>query len=250
LAGVAASGETLSMTLLDPAAERLRRQREVALGYRIFASLRWGDLGDGHITARDPERPDHLWMLRHHVPFEHATVNDLVLIGPDGAIVEGTGQINITGYLIHHPIHEARPEIVSAAHAHGQWSTPFSAECRLLEPIVQEACIFYDDHSLFEGEEVQVSTYECGKRIAVALGENRAVILRNHGFLTTGRSVAETIQSFVQMERVAEAHLKAPNAKPISREAALAAKADLLGAGDGDFGYLVARHVGDPSVVG
>ena len=232
------------------AAERLRRQREVALGYRIFASLRWGDLGDGHITARDPEQTDHMWMLRHQVPFEYATVKDLVLIGPDGSIVEGSGEINVTGYLIHHPIHEARPDIVSAAHTHGQWSTPFSAECRLLEPIVQEACIFYDDHSLFEGEEVQVSTYECGKRIAAALAGNRAVILRNHGFLTTGSSVAQTIQNFVQMERVAEAHLKAPNAKPISREAALEAKADLLQAGDSDFGYLVARHVGDPSVVG
>lgn len=231
--------------------ERTRRKRELALGYRIFAALRWGDLGDGHITARDPERTDCFWLLRHRFSFDRATIDDLVLIGPDGEVVDGHGQINHTAYLIHQPIHEARPEVVAAAHTHTHWGTPFAAERRLLAPITQEACVFYEDHSLFDDEEVQVMSVDCGKRIAAALGLNRAVILANHGLLTTGGTVGETVGAFVTMERVAEAMMKATAARPISAEAARWAKRDLgpERSLESSFEYLVARYVPDPTVI-
>ena len=232
-------------------AERMTRKRELALAYRIFGALRWGDLGDGHITARDPERLDCFWLLGNPVSFDQATIDDLVLVGPDGSVLEGHHTINPTAYRIHWPIHESRPELVAAAHTHTQWGTPFSAERRLLSPITQEACVFHDDHTLFDDEEVQILSIEGGKRIAAALGQARAVILANHGLLTVGGSVGEAVSAFVTMERVAEAHLKAPGAVPISAEAAERAKADLgpersLANG---FEFLVGRHVPDPSVV-
>lgn len=250
--------EARPFTPAEAEAERLRRKREAALGYRIFAALRWGDLGDGHITARDPIFPDHFWMLRYHVPFERATVDDMVLVAPDGSVADGgrvpadEAIINRAGYLIHHPIHAARPDVVSAAHVHTPWGTPFSAERRLFDSITQESCIFVDDIALFDDEEVQVQTQEGGQRIAEAIGQHRTVILANHGLLATGGSVAETIAVFVEMERVAEAHMKVRNATPISRDAALYAKSDLVNrvGFESSFGYLVARHVGDPTVVG
>jgi ribulose-5-phosphate 4-epimerase/fuculose-1-phosphate aldolase len=101
---------------------------------------------------------------------------------------------------------------------HTGWGTPFSAEVRMFEPITQESCVFFEDHALFDDEEVQVQSVDAGKRIADALGRNRAIILRNHGLLTVGDSVAEAVGSFVQMERVAEAHMKARDAVPISAE--------------------------------
>ena len=234
------------------AEERARRKCQVALGYRIFASQRWGDLGDGHISARDPERTDCFWLLRYLVPFHEATVDDLVLVGPDGSLVEGDGIINKAAYFIHHPILMARPDAVCAAHVHTQWGTPFSAEVRMLEPITQVACAFYEEHALFDDEEVQVQDVDGGKRIAEALGANRAVILRNHGLLTVGESVADAVSAFVMMERVAEAHMKACQAKPISPAAARYARADLRqrGAGRVLFEWLVRRHVGDHSVEG
>ena len=64
---------------------------------------------------------------------------------------------------------------------HTGWGTPFSAEVRRFEPITQESCIFFEDHALFDDEEVQVQSVDAGKRIADALGGNRAIILRNHG---------------------------------------------------------------------
>jgi ribulose-5-phosphate 4-epimerase/fuculose-1-phosphate aldolase len=230
------------------AQERERRKIEVALGYRLLAVNKWGDAGDGHISARDPERRDCFWMLRYGPSYHEARVSDLVLVGPDGELVEGEGIINVAAYYIHHPILAARPDAVSACHVHTGWGTPFSAEVRLFEPITQESCVFFEDHALFDDEEVQVQSVDAGKRIADALGRNRAIILRNHGLLTTGGSVAEAVGSFVQMERVAEAHMKVRNPVPISAEAARFAKADLVrfGAGRVAFAAMVARHVGDP----
>jgi ribulose-5-phosphate 4-epimerase/fuculose-1-phosphate aldolase len=231
--------------------ERDRRKIEVALGYRLLAANRWGDAGDGHISARDPERRDSFWMLRYGPSYHQAHVRDLVLVGPNGELVEGEGIINVAAYYIHHPILAARPDAVGATHVHTHWGTPFAAEVRKFSPITQESCVFFEDHALFDDEEVQVQSVDAGKRIADALGQTRAIILRNHGLLTVGDSVAEAVGSFVQMERVAEAHLKARDAVPISAEAARFAKADLVryGAGRVAFAAMVARHIGDPSVV-
>ena len=242
------NGATSSHT---PEEIRARRKRDVALGYRLLAAQHWGDLGDGHISGRDPEREDCFWLLRYGVPYQEARVSDLILVAPDGSLVEGEGPINIAGYYIHQPILAARPDAVSAVHVHTGWGTPFAAEVRPVEPISQESCIFFEDHAIFDDEEIQVQSVDAGKRIAEALGSTRAVILRNHGLLTVGDSVAEAVGSFVLLERAAEAHMKARNAKPISAEGARFAKADLTkyGAGRVAFCALVARHLGDPCVV-
>jgi ribulose-5-phosphate 4-epimerase/fuculose-1-phosphate aldolase len=237
----------------DESAEEVRaeRKRQVALGYRILAAQRWGDLGDGHISARDPEREDCFWLLRYGVSYHAATVADLVLVGPDGELVEGEGVTNRAAFYIHHPILMARPEAVSACHVHTGWGTPFSAEVRPILPISQESCIFFEDHAIFDDEEVQVQSTDGGRRIAEALGTKRAIVLRNHGLLTVASRVDEAVGSFVHMERVAEVHMKARDAKPISDAGARFAKADLVkyGAGRIAFNALVARHIGDPSVV-
>jgi ribulose-5-phosphate 4-epimerase/fuculose-1-phosphate aldolase len=141
---------------------------------------------------------------------------------------------------------------VSAAHVHTGWGTPFAAERRPILPISQESCIFFEDHALFDDEEVQVQDTDGGRRIAEVLGGNRAVILCNHGLLTVGSSVGESVGLFVQLERVCEVQMKAREAKPISDEAARYAKQDLIrhGAGHIPFQAMVDRHIEDVTVVG
>lgn len=233
------------------ATSRLARRRELALAYRLFAAFRWGDLGDGHITARDPYRTDCFWVLRSGLSFHRATIDDLVLVDPAGDPVGSDTAYNRTAHNIHWPIHEARPDVVAAAHTHTGWGTPFATERRLIEPITQEACMFHDDHSLFDDEEVQILSIDGGKRIAAALGQNSSVILANHGLLTTGPGVAEAVAAFVTMERVCEATLKAPAARPISAESAAVAKTDLRVPATfrHAFWALVDRHLPD-AVVG
>ena len=111
--------------------------------------------------------------------------------------------------------------------------------------------MFFEDHAIFDDDEVQIQSVAAGARIASALGDNHAAILRNHGLLTVGDSVSNAVGLFVYMERVAESHMKARNPVPISAEAARFAKQDLLKYGAGRLGFhsLVARHIPDPDVV-
>ncbi len=225
---------------------REERKRQVALGYRVFAALGWGDLGDGHISARDPQRTDCFWLLDAEVAFRDADSESLVLVAPDGTTAGGRCPTNWPAYYIHYPILAARPEVVSVAHTHTPYGTPFSASATLLEPITQEACVFYEDHALFDDEEVQVQSIACGERIARDLGRNRGIVLRNHGLLAVGQTVKQSVAGFVMMERVAEAHLKARAPRPISHNAALFAKADLTTERylHSVFDFLVAHHLG------
>jgi ribulose-5-phosphate 4-epimerase/fuculose-1-phosphate aldolase len=205
--------------IAEPAELRAHRKRRLALAYRVFGAAGWGTLGDGHISARDPERPDCFWLGRYGVPFRYMTTDDLVLVGPDGS-VEGGGHINPAAYYIHAPVHEARPEIVAAAHCHTPYGTPFSASVTKLEPISQESCVFFGDHEIFDDEEVDIKSTDGGKRIASAMGGARAVILRNHGLLTVGATVDAAVGYFLLMERCAEVQVKACDPRPIGAEAA------------------------------
>jgi ribulose-5-phosphate 4-epimerase/fuculose-1-phosphate aldolase len=240
--------------LTDPDEIRRHRQRRTALAYRLFGALGWGEQGDGHISARDPERADAFWLLRYGVPFREATVHDLVLVGPDGAVIDANGgpaEINIAAYNIHWPIHEARPDIVCAAHTHTPYGTPWSANALPFSQIVQEATAFHGCHAVYGGEDVHVTSPAGGARIAEALGDGRAVILRNHGNLTVGPSVDEAVGWFIMMERVAEVHVKAHAASPIG-DAAAAEAAHVIGdpqTGWHVFNWTLRARVPDPSVV-
>lgn len=198
----------------DPEELREHRKRRLALAYRVFGAMGWGSLGDGHVSARDPLRPDCFWLGRYGVPFRSMTTEDLVLVRADGS-VEGDGHINLAAYYIHAPVHEALPELVSVAHCHTPYGTPFSATVTKLEPISQEACAFFGDHEIFDDEEVSIASTDGGKRIAAAIGGARAVILRNHGLLTVGATVDSAVGFFLLMERCAEVQLKARDARPI-----------------------------------
>ena len=116
---------------------------------------------------------------------------------------------------------------------------------------MQEATAFFERHSVYDGEDVNVQSTDGGKRIAVALGEGHGVILRNHGLLTVGGTVDEAIGWFIMMERVAEVHVKAHRPQPISDEAARTSASVMAQPDDGMARLqLGARaRVPDPSVV-
>jgi ribulose-5-phosphate 4-epimerase/fuculose-1-phosphate aldolase len=238
-------------TLVDPEAARQHRKRRLALAYRLFGALHWGEQGDGHISARDPERTECFWLLRYGVPFGAATVHDLVLVAPDGSVVGGEGEINPTAYFIHMPIHEARPEVVCAAHTHTPYGTPWSANVEPFEMVCQEALAFHDDQAVFTDGEVDIQGTDGGKRIAVALGDAKLIHLRNHGLLTVGPNVDEALGWFLMAERVAEVHVKATRPTPIERDDAERCAVTIASPGQGwrVFNWAVRARIPDPAVV-
>jgi ribulose-5-phosphate 4-epimerase/fuculose-1-phosphate aldolase len=141
--------------------------------------------------------------------FGHIRVSDLILVNHNGEVVEGDRPVNAAAFAIHSQIHLARPDVVAAAHSHSLYGKAWSTLGRLLDPLTQDACSFYNDHAVFDDYTGVVLTREEGQRIGQALGQKKAVILRNHGLLTVGHSVDEAAWWFITMDRSCQAQLAA-----------------------------------------
>jgi ribulose-5-phosphate 4-epimerase/fuculose-1-phosphate aldolase len=224
----------------DFAQERLHRKQRLAAAFRVFARYGYDYGGAGHITARDPEHTDHFWVNPAGVWFGHIRVSDLLLVNHHGEIVEGEGMLNRAAFAIHSQLHHARPDVIAAAHAHSTHGKAWSTLGRLLDPITQDACAFYGDHALFDDFTGVVLDTSEGERIAHALGDKSAVILRNHGLLTTGGSVESAVWRFIAMDDAARTQLLAEAAgavKPLSHEVALHTSRQFSGEVGGWFSF-------------
>jgi ribulose-5-phosphate 4-epimerase/fuculose-1-phosphate aldolase len=193
----------------DVATERLYRKQRLAAALRLFSLFGFEEGVAGHITARDPEDLETFWVNPFAMPFGHISVSDLIQVDATGTVICGDEAVNRAAFAIHSQVHAARPDVIAAAHSHSVHGKAWSALGRLLEPITQDVCAFYEDHALFDDYTGVVYDTEEGKRIAHALGEHKAVILRNHGLLTVGGSVEEAAWWFITMERSCQAQLLA-----------------------------------------
>ncbi len=189
--------------------ERFYRKQHLAAAFRVFARFGFSEGTAGHITARDPEFTDHFWVNPFGLNFSHIRVSDLLLVDAEGEVVKGEGTVNRAAFAIHSQVHEARPDIVAAAHAHSIYGKTWSSFHRLLDPLTQDSCAFYEDHALFDDYTGVVEDPKEGKRIAQALGNKKAVILSNHGHLTVGHSVDEAAWWYISFERSSQAQLLA-----------------------------------------
>ncbi|QUQ63713.1 class II aldolase/adducin family protein [Kutzneria sp. CA-103260] len=191
------------------AEERLARKRDLAIAFRLFARYGFDEGVAGHITVRDPEFPHRFWVNPYAVHFSRIKVSDLLLIDEHGHVAEGGRRTNKAAFWIHSSVHEARPDVVAVAHAHSVHGRAFAALGKTLDPIIQESCAFYQDHVLFDEYRGLVLEQAEGERIARRLGHQRAAILRHHGLLTVGRSVAEAAWWFIAMDRACQMQLLA-----------------------------------------
>ena len=227
-------------TFLSIEEERIYRKQHLAAALRIFARFGWSEGTAGHITARDPELPDHFWVNPYGMHFAQVKVSDLLLVNDRGEVVEGSRKVNAAGFAIHSQVHDARPDVVSAAHAHSMYGKTWSSFGRPLDPITQDVCSFYMDHAVFDDFTGVVLDIDEGKRLAHALGDNKAIILQNHGLLTVGKTVDEAAWWFIKMERSCESQLLAEAAgtpKLISHEVAELTKAQSGTARAGWFAF-------------
>jgi ribulose-5-phosphate 4-epimerase/fuculose-1-phosphate aldolase len=193
----------------DPATERLFRKQRLAAAFRMFSKCGFDEGIAGHITARDPEHPDQFWVNPYGMHFSQVRVSDLLLVTHDGEVLEGDGLLNRAAFVIHSQVHAARPDAVAAAHAHSVHGKAWSSLGRLLDPLTQDVCAFYQDHGLFDDYTGVVRDVEEGKRLAHSLGGTKALILRNHGLLTVGGSVEAAAWWFIALDRSCHAQLMA-----------------------------------------
>lgn len=189
--------------------ERRHRKQRLAAAFRLFGQFGFDEGLAGHITARDPEHLDHFWVNPLGLNFKQVRVKDLILVNDEGDVVDGDWPLNQAAFVIHSQVHAARPDVIAAAHAHSVYGKAWSAMRKQLDPLTQDACAFYDDHALFDDYTGVVLDLHEGERLAKVLGDNKAVILSNHGLLTVGRTVDEAAWWFITMERTCQVQLLA-----------------------------------------
>jgi ribulose-5-phosphate 4-epimerase/fuculose-1-phosphate aldolase len=190
--------------------ERLHRKQKLAGALRIFGRFGFGEGVAGHITVRDPEFPDHFWVNPFGRSFRHMRVSDLILVNHDGDVVYGDQPVNRAAFVIHAAIHQARPDVVAAAHSHSPYGKAFASLGIPLDPITQDSCAFYGDHTVITAQGgAVVFEVEAGRELAAAFPSGKAAIHQNHGLFTVGETVDEAVFWFVTMERNCQAQLAA-----------------------------------------
>ena len=127
--------------------ERLQRKQKLAGALRIFGRVGFGEGVAGHITVRDPEFPEYFWVNPFAMSFRHVKVSDLILCDHDGNVIYGSRPVNRAAFVIHSAVHQARPDVIAAAHSHSVHGKAFSSLGIPLAPITQDSCVFYDDHA-------------------------------------------------------------------------------------------------------
>ena len=222
------------------AAERQHRKERLAVAFRLFAQAGLSHGLAGHITARDTEWLDHFWVNPLGLHFSQIKVSDLLLVNAQGEIVVGQGPLNRAAFAIHAALHEARPDIVAAAHTHSTYGKAWSTLGRTLDPLTQDACVFYGDHALFDDFSGVVLETSEGFRIGRALGDKKAVILKNHGILTAGPSVESAAWWYIALENACQTQLLAEAAGtpvPIAPEVAALTHAQIGRPGGAHFAF-------------
>jgi ribulose-5-phosphate 4-epimerase/fuculose-1-phosphate aldolase len=178
------------------------REQRVALAacYRLVALFGWDDLIFTHISARVPGPEHHFLINPYGWLFGEITASSLVKVDLDGRVVEGDPHdVNPAGFTIHSAIHAARPDAHCVLHVHSVNGVAVSAQRDGLLPLSQHAMFALASLAYHDYEGVALNEDE-KPRLVRDLGDKRSLILRNHGLLTVGRTVAEAFVAMYFLE--------------------------------------------------
>ncbi len=197
----------------EPTEARVRE--ELAALYRLVAHFRMTDLIDTHISARVPGTNDHFLINRYGVLFHEMRPQDLVKIDLDGNPVDpgdaDSQLVNAAGFTIHSAVHAARHDLACVVHTHTADGIAVACQRDGLLPITQHALRFYNRLGYHDYQGIALDLEERESLVA-SLGRHKAMILRNHGLLAAGSSVAEAFVNIYYLERACQAQVKAQSA--------------------------------------
>jgi ribulose-5-phosphate 4-epimerase/fuculose-1-phosphate aldolase len=190
------------MTLPHPEARRIvsaeewQQRVDLAACYRLVALFGWDDLVFTHISARVPGPEHHFLINPYGLTFDEVTASSLVKVDLDGRKVLDTPyDVNPAGFSIHSAVHGARDDARCVLHVHSINGVAVSAQEEGVLPLSQHSIFVLASLAYHDYEGVALEADE-RPRLVRDLGDKRFLMLRNHGLLTVGRSVAE---AFVAM---------------------------------------------------
>ncbi len=190
---------TAAQTDIAPAEWQARV--DLAAVYRLIAHYGWGDVIYNHSSLRVPGEQRTFLLKRHELLYEEVTPANLVKVSMDDDLDESAG-VNRPGFTLHGGVLAARPDVNCAVHVHTETGMAIAGLKHGLRMVSQAAVRFYDRVGYHDYEGITEDFGE-RERINAALGQkNRALIMRNHGLLTVGRTARE---AFVLMKTLIEA---------------------------------------------
>ena len=185
----------------DPQDAEWQLRCDLAAAYRLVALFGWDDLVFTHISARIPGPEHHFLINPYGLMFEEITASSLVKVGLDGEKVDDNGSlVNPAGFTIHSAVHEAREDARCVLHLHTVHGTGVACQEEGLLPLNQTAMLLNGQIAYHDFEGVALNHDE-RPRLVADLGDKHVMILRNHGTLTVGASVAEAFAYMYFLER-------------------------------------------------
>lgn len=176
-------------------------KKNLTYAYRILGKLGMGDHTYTHLSAR-PEGADYFYIYPFGYRFEEVTEDILLKVSLDGEILEGEEyQYNKTGYIIHGNIYRARKDINAIFHLHTVATVAVSAMKSGLMPISQWALHFYDHVKYHEYNSLALDHDEHGSALIKDLGDDKVMMLRNHGYISCGTTIHEAMFYCHHMEQ-------------------------------------------------
>jgi len=189
--------------------EEWQVRTDLAACYRIIARYGWDDLVFTHISARVPGPEEHFLINPYGMLFEEITASSLVKVDLDGNKVLDTGYpVNPAGFVIHSAVHEARHDVSCVLHTHTRAGIAVSAQAEGLLPISQTSLFPYATLAYHDYEGVALNEDEKARLVA-DLGNNNAMILRNHGLLTAGTTIADAFLMMYVLETACQIQIMA-----------------------------------------
>lgn len=191
---------TMSEVRRQVTAEEWQTRVELAAAYRLVAHFGWDDLIFTHISARVPGQPGQFLINPYGMLFDEITASSLVKVDHAGRpLMETEYDVNPAGFVIHSAIHDGRPEVQCVLHTHTRYGVAVSAQQDGLLPISQQSIFPLARLAYHDYEGVALRDDE-KPRLVADLGQSNFLILRNHGLLTCGRSVAEAVLAMYTLE--------------------------------------------------
>lgn len=190
--------------------EEKEARTDLAACYRLAAYFGWTDTIYNHISLRVPGRHDQYLINPFGLMYDEITASNLTVVNADCEIVDaptGLG-VNPAGFVIHGAIHRARADVACVMHTHTVAGMGVSAQRHGLLPISQHAAMFHNALTYHDSEGIAVHDEECARLVA-DLGDKHAMILRNHGLLTTGATVGAALQRMINLETACRAQVAA-----------------------------------------
>ena len=182
---------------------------DLAACYRLIAMYGWDDLVFTHISARVPGPDEHFLINAYGMLFEEMTASNLVKVDLAGEkVLDSPHPVNPAGFVIHSAVHEARPDVGCVLHTHTKAGVAVSAQADGLLPISQVSLFPYASLGYHDYEGVALNDDE-KPRLVADLGSNNALILRNHGLLTTGATIADAFLNMYALETACQTQIMA-----------------------------------------